>query len=81
MRVIADVPHPRFKIQIFSYNGKYLLKIELGQFEQTFKVSETDVNGLEDIKRMVTPELLTNCLHRFIQMRTDWEQGFQLKDQ
>lgn len=81
MRVIADVPHPRFKIQIFSYNGKFLLKIELGQFEQTFKVSETDVNGVEDIKRMVTTELLTNCLHRFIQMRTDWEQGFQLKDQ
>lgn len=81
MRVVADVPHPRFKIQIFSYNGKYLLKIELAQFEQTFKVSETDVNGVEDIKRMVTTELLTNCLHRFIQMRTDWEQGFQLKDQ
>jgi hypothetical protein len=81
MRVIAEVPHPRFKIQIFSYNGKYLLKIELAQYEQTFKISESDVNGVEDIKKMVTTELLTNCLHRFIQMRTDWEQGFQLKDQ
>lgn len=81
MRVVAEVPHPRFKIQIFSYNGKYLLKIELAQYEQTFKINESDVNGVEDIKKMVTTELLTNCLHRFIQMRSDWEQGYQLKDQ
>lgn len=81
MRVVAEVPHPRFKIQIFSYNGKYLLKIELAQYEQTFKINESDVNGVEDIKKMVTTELLTNCLHRFIQMRTDWEQGYQSKDQ
>ena len=81
MRVVAEVPHQRFKIQIFSYNGKYLLKIELAQYEQTFKINESDVNGVEDVKKMVTTELLTNCLHRFIQMRTDWEQGYQLKDQ
>lgn len=81
MRVVAEVPHQRFKIQIFSYNGKYLLKIELAQYEQTFKINESDVNGVEDIKKMVTTELLTNCLHRFIQMRTDWEQAYQSKDQ
>lgn len=77
MRVVAEVPHPRFKIQIFSYNAKYILKIELGQYEQSFKINESDVNGVEDIQRMVTTELLTNCLHRFVQMRTDWEEGFK----
>ena len=73
MRVIAEVPHPRFKIQIFSYNAKYILKVELGQFEQSFKIGETDVTGPDEIERLVTTEFLTNCLHRFIQMRADWE--------
>lgn len=80
MRVVADIPHARYKIQIFSYNAKYLVKIELGQFEQVFKINEADVLGLEDVKRMVTDELLKNSLNRFLSMRTDWEQAFKLKD-
>lgn len=81
MRVIADIPHPRYKIQVFSYNAKYMVKIELGQFEQVFKIAETDVAGLEEVKKMITEELLENALNRFLTMRTDWENAFKLKDQ
>jgi hypothetical protein len=77
VRVVADIPHPRYKIQVFLYNGKYMVKIELGQFEQTFKIAESDVAGLEEVKRMVTEELLKNSLDRFLSMRTDWEQAFR----
>jgi len=80
MRVIADIPHARYKIQIFLYNAKYLVKIELGQFEQTFKIAESDVNGLEELKRMITDQLLHNSLERFISMRTDWEEAFKNKE-
>lgn len=81
MRVIAEVPHSRFKIQIFLYNAKYLVKIELAQYEQTFKINEGDVAGVEEVKKMITTELLTNCLNRFLTMRTDWEQAFTQRDQ
>ncbi len=80
VRVIAEIPHERYKIQIFNYNSKYLVKVELGQFEQIFKIGELDVNGIEDIKSMVTDELLENCLQRFVGMRTDWEKSFSSKN-
>lgn len=80
MRVIADIPHARYKIQVFSYNGKYLVKIELGQFEQLFKIAESDVNGLEELKRMITDQLLRNSLDRFLSMRTDWEEAFKNRE-
>lgn len=80
MRLVKDIPHEKYKIQIFQYNGKYIVKIELGQFEQTFKVGETDVFGIEDVERMITQELLINTLHRFLQMRSDWEEAFKLKN-
>lgn len=80
MRLVKDIQHQKYKIQIFNYNGKYIVKIELGQFEQTFKIGETDVFGLEDVERMITEELLINSLHRFVQMRTDWEQAFKNKN-
>lgn len=79
MRVVADIPHPRYKIQVFLYNAKYMVKIELGQFEQVYKIAEADVNGLEDVKRMVTEDLLKNALDRFLTMRTDWESAFKQK--
>ncbi len=81
MRLVKDIPHDRYKIQIFNYNSKYIVKIELGQFEQTFKIGELDVNGLEEVERMITPQLLSNCLNRFIEMRTDWELAFKSKNQ
>ncbi len=77
MRVISEIPHERYKIQIFNYNAKYLIKIELGQFEQIFKIGETEVSGLKEVEAMVTDQLLSNCLTRFIAMRTDWENAFQ----
>jgi hypothetical protein len=80
LRVIAEIPHERYKIQIFNYNSKYIVKVELGQFEQVFKIGELDVNGIEEIQSMVTEELLENCLQRFISMRNDWENSFSLKN-
>ncbi len=80
MRLVKDIPHDRFKIQIFNYNAKYIVKIELGQFEQSFKIGETDVYGVEDVERMITPELLSKTIERFVEMRADWEEGFKQKN-
>jgi hypothetical protein len=60
-----------------NYNAKYIVKIELGQFEQLFKIGELDVNSIEDVEKMISPELLSNCLKRFIEMRSDWEKEFK----
>ncbi len=79
MRVIAEIPHPKYKIQIFNYNAKYIVKIELGQFEQLFKIAETDVSDIEEVKTMITEKLLRNSLDRFLTMREDWNDAFNNK--
>lgn len=80
MRLVKEIPHQQYKIQIFHYNAKYIVKIELGQFEQTYKIGDTDVFGLEDVERMINQELLVNSLHRFVDMRKDWETAFTNKN-
>lgn len=80
MRLVKEVPHERYKIQIFQYNGKYILKIELGQFEQTYKIGETEVRGVEDIEKLITPLILSNSLKRFVEMRSDWSLAFNEKN-
>lgn len=80
MRLVKDIPHERYKIQVFQYNGKYILKIELGQFEQTFKIGDLDVSGVDEVEKMITEDLLNNTLKRFVDMRTDWHEAFKQKN-
>lgn len=80
MRLIKEIPHDNYRITVHNYNAKYLLKIELGQFEQVFKIGETDIMSLDELENMISPQLLSNCLSRFIQMREDWETAFQHKN-
>jgi hypothetical protein len=53
MRLVKQIPHERYLIQIHQYNAKYILKIELGKFEQIFKISDTDVYNLDDLEKML----------------------------
>ena len=80
MRWIKDIPHERYKIQIHNYNGKYIVKIELGQFEQVYKISEMDVVSLDEWEIMISKDLLSNALQRFVDMRSDWETSFKKKN-
>ncbi len=69
MRVVAEYPNVDFKITVFSWNGKYLLKIEKGMFEQTYKISEMDVTGDEEVKKIVEdPAFVEEVKNRFKNM-------------
>jgi hypothetical protein len=77
MRIIATIPHPQIKISIFLYNEKYIIELEAGQYKQTFKISNDSVDGLEGVKRLISPELLDNCLNRFSAMHSDFKKSFE----
>jgi len=71
MRVIGEIPHDQCKITIFNWNGKYLLKFERGLIEQTYKVSEMDISGEEEIKAMINKPFTEKVLQRFDEMERD----------
>lgn len=69
MRIVAEYPNVDFKITVFSWNGKYLLKIEKGMFEQTYKISEMDVTGDAEVKKIVEdPTFVEEVKERFKNM-------------
>lgn len=78
MRVIAEIPHPEFKISVFSWNGKFIVKIEAGIYEQAFRISEDIVEGdIEKIKVLIDEELIASCRARFLSMRDDLSKSFK----
>lgn len=78
MRVVAELPHPDCKITIFSMNQKYLVKIEKGIFEQTYKLSELDVtDGVNGVFQILDEEFMAGVVKRFEAMRDDFHAAYQ----
>ncbi|MBX0333618.1 hypothetical protein K3G39_10250 [Pontibacter sp. HSC-14F20] len=69
MRVVADIPNPHVKITLHSYNGKYILKLEKANLEQTYKIEETEVAGDEGAKALLDEEFIEAVVNRFQDMR------------
>ena len=67
MRVVREITGKPCKITVFSWNEKYLIKLEMGPFEQTYKVSMMDYLE-EEIDEMLSEEFISDALKRFDDM-------------
>lgn len=68
MRVVKEIAHPQCKITIFSWNNRYLIKLEQGTLEQTFKIDQYDIADEDELIRMIDEEFLKRALNRFLEM-------------
>jgi hypothetical protein len=73
MRIIAELPHPDFKISILNMNDKYIVKIEQGNLEQTYKIAGIDLlDGVNSVFEFLDEEFLKTVATRFTEMRQDF---------
>jgi hypothetical protein len=77
MRVIKEIPYANFKITIFQWNGKYLIKIESGLLEQTFKINELDTTSEDDVIDLLDEPFLEEALNRFLEMSKSLNKSFE----
>lgn len=77
MRVIADIPHEACKITVFAWNSRYIIKLEKGLLEQTYKVDEFELNGIDDIKKLLNDEFMQQALERFAAMRSSLQAALE----
>lgn len=68
MRIIDTIPHPSITISIFQMNDKFIVKFEAGPMEQAFKFDNADVKGVENLKKIITPEFIEEVRKRFNEM-------------
>lgn len=68
MRILKEIKHPSCKITLYAWNNRYIIKMEEGLLEQTFKVNEFDVTGEEDLEKLLDNAFITQALARFQEM-------------
>jgi hypothetical protein len=77
MRVIAELPHPDFKITIFSMNQKFIIKAEKGILEQSYKVPDMDLtDGINSVFELLDEEFLKTINARFASMGKDFKDAY-----
>jgi hypothetical protein len=77
MRVIGEINHPECKVTLFHWNNRYLIKIEQGLLEQTYKVPEYDVPTEDEVKRLVNDAFIAAALRQFEAMRQSLHEALQ----
>ncbi|WP_299291485.1 hypothetical protein [uncultured Mucilaginibacter sp.] len=78
MRVIAELPHPEFKVSIFYMNGKFITKFEKGVFEQTYKVAEMDLtDGVNSVFELLDEDFMKTVAKRFEEMLQDFRATYK----
>lgn len=73
MRIIGEIPHPRYKITLLSYQERLTLQIENGDFAQHYRVRTYP--GMEtalDLQALVTEDFLAEATRIFEQMAELW---------
>jgi len=77
MRIIAELPHPEFKISILNMNNKFIVKIEQGNLEQTYKIAEADLmDGVNSVFELMDEAFLKTVSARFVEMRKDFKESY-----
>jgi 5-hydroxyisourate hydrolase-like protein (transthyretin family) len=68
MRYIKDIPHQHFKISIYQWNNKYIIKVESGMYEQTYKIDEYEVASVAEIEKCMDKSFLESVAMKFREM-------------
>jgi hypothetical protein len=77
MRIIAELPHPEFKISILNMNQKFIVKAEQGTLEQSYKIAEMDLtDGVNSVFELLDEEFLNKIAARFTEMRKDYKDAY-----
>ena len=72
MRHIKDIANNKFKISIYQWNNKYIIKIESGMFEQTYKIDQYEVENVEEIEKCIDKVFLDFVMKSFNTMESDF---------
>lgn len=70
MRILKEILTPDYKITIFHWNNRYIIKLEQGFLEQTFKIDQFDLAGEQDLFKIMDETFLKQAADRFAEMGT-----------
>lgn len=60
------------KIGLYQWNSKYIIKVESGMYEQTFKIDDYEVTDTNELERCIDETFISAVQGRFDEMHNDF---------
>jgi hypothetical protein len=79
MKVAAELNLPEGKVSIFRMNNKFIIKIENQHLEQTYKISEMDVDiaSIEEVETILDSQFMKAVMGNFQKMNLELHEAIQ----
>lgn len=77
MRIIGEIPHPDCRITLFQWNNRYIIKLEKGYLEQTFKIDQFELSSENDLRALINEEFIREAMIRFEAMDQSLQKPLQ----
>lgn len=71
MRIVGNIPHPDIRITVFHMNDKFIVKLEAGPMEQSYKFDQEKHPGFDAVKKLIDEEFMRKAHDRFNEMYLD----------
>ena len=71
MRVVKEISNPDYRTTVFSWNNKYIIKLETPSFEQTYKIDQYELASDLEAVQLLDAEFISKIMSRFEQMSAD----------
>lgn len=75
MRIVKEITLPDLKVSIYNWNNKYLVKLEQGLLEQTYKIPETEITSEKELEALLSEAFLAKVRARFKDMMSDLQEA------
>lgn len=77
MRIVKELKIKEFKITVFFWNDKYLIKFEDGSNELTYKIKQLDLTSEKDLETFfVNERIVEKTKEAFLKMEEAQEAFF-----
>jgi hypothetical protein len=68
MRIINELSIEGCKVTFYSWNNRYIIKVEQGFLEQTFKINQFDIADESALSHIIDKTFMEGALKRFTEM-------------
>lgn len=77
MRVVKQISHLQCRITLFNWNNRYLIKMERGGMEQTYKIDQFEVEGDAMVEKLIDETFIAEVVRRFDDMQVSLHTALQ----
>lgn len=68
MRILNEMEFGSCKVTLMAWNNRYIIKLENGLLEQTFKISQFDLDEESQLPQLLSDRFMQQAMERFAAM-------------